>query len=79
MPDDTPTRYVVRKPAPGRRSMPKATDPTERSEAGRPGAFRHLPDVISLEDTVTSIRGDVPASFSGEDNAFIAAAVNAGG
>jgi hypothetical protein len=44
-----------------------------------PEAFSHLPDAISVEDTVTSIRGDSPPDPSGERNAFIDAALNAGG
>jgi hypothetical protein len=35
--------------------------------------------VISREDTVASVKGDSPAESGGEENAFIAAAINAGG
>lgn len=49
------------------------------SDGAAPKAFWHLPDAIRVEDTVTSIRGDLPPEPSGERNAFIAAAVNAGG
>jgi hypothetical protein len=34
---------------------------------------------VILEDTVESVRGDVPFDLAGERNAFIDAAVQAGG
>ena len=42
-------------------------------------AYRHLPETISLAETVASMRGDSPPEASGERNDFIAAAINAGG
>ena len=41
--------------------------------------YRHLPEMVSLEDTVESMRGDSPPEAGGEPNQFIAAAINAGG
>lgn len=62
------------------RHMSKAAAPPssehDRSEAW---AYRHLPEVISVEDTVASVRGDSPSDPCGEQNAFIAAAIKAGG
>ena len=55
----------------------KHPDPMEnRAEAQ---AYRHLPEMIPVADTVASMRGDSPPEASGERNDFIAAAVNAGG
>jgi hypothetical protein len=45
----------------------------------RAQAYRHLPEVIPLEDTAASIKCDSPSEASGEENAFIAAAISAGG
>ena len=59
--------------------MSKVADHRSAISGTGPEAFRHLPDTVSLEDTVASIRGDSPSPPSGEANAFIAAAVNAGG
>lgn len=62
------------------RLMPRTAD--HRSAAdGRVEAqpFRHLPVATSVEDTVASMRGDsLPDPLDGR-NAFIAAAINAGG
>jgi hypothetical protein len=57
----------------------EATEEPSGATVAAPEAFRHLPDVIAIEDTITSIRGDFPPGPSGEQNAFIAAAVDAGG
>jgi hypothetical protein len=42
-------------------------------------AFRRLPDAVVLEDTVESVRNTVPLEPAGERNAFIDAALQAGG
>jgi hypothetical protein len=42
-------------------------------------AFRHLPAPVRLEETVATSRGDSPAEALGEQNAFIATALQAGG
>ena len=42
-------------------------------------AFRHLPAPVRLEETVATTRGDSPPEAIGEQNAFIAAALHAGG
>jgi hypothetical protein len=55
------------------------TGSLEPSTANETSPFRHLPQPAVLEDTVTSIRGDVPPDPDGGRNAFIAAAVEAGG
>ena len=50
--------------------------PTERPPSEM---FHHLPDGVVLEDTVLSVLGDVPSEPAGERNAFIDAALQAGG
>jgi hypothetical protein len=56
-----------------------AHDPHPTDDGAEAQKYRHLPEAISLEDTVTSMRGDSPSEASGERNDFIAAAINAGG
>ena len=41
--------------------------------------FRHLPDRVALEDTVESVPGDGSADPAAERNAFLDAALQAGG
>ncbi len=51
------------------------------SAAGQPTseAFRHLPDGVALEDTVASVVSDGAFASADERNAFIEAALQAGG
>jgi hypothetical protein len=53
-------------------------DPPVSGQA-RTGAFRHLPEPVRLEETVSTTRGNATPELLGEPNAFIAAAVHAGG
>ena len=58
---------------------PSPADDSAADASAEAHAYRHLSEAISLKDTVASMRGDSPPDPSGERNAFIAAAINAGG
>jgi hypothetical protein len=59
--------------------MPGIHDDANESKVPTPDAFRHLPRAVALEDTVESVPSDVPFRPTDERNAFIEAAVQAGG
>lgn len=60
--------------------MPGTTDrPSTTEGKGGAQAFRHLPEPVALEDTVTTVRGDRPPNPGDGRNAFIDLAIHAGG
>jgi hypothetical protein len=59
--------------------MPDLQGDSSASQRPTSEAFRYLPHAVALEDTVESAHSDVPFEPTDERNAFIEAAVQAGG
>ena len=60
-------------------TRPMSTDDEDATGGATTDAFRHLPAPVRLEETVATTQSDSPPEDIGEQNAFIAAALNAGG
>ena len=59
--------------------MPHTQADASASMRSAPERFRHLPDRVALEDIVESVAGEVSFDPAEERNAFIDAAIQAGG
>ena len=59
--------------------MPHIQADLSASKLSGPERFVHLPDRVALEDTVESVPGEVSLDPVEERNAFIDAALQAGG